>query len=101
MGLQVVESGAIGMSEIGVGAVLLLSFILFAGIGYRKGAVKKIFSLFSLFVSLILAKLLYPFALRAVAENGFLRGIFTKIWSMVLPVKNRIPLRKVRICCAR
>lgn len=92
MGLQVVESGAIGMSEIGVGAVLLLSFILFAGTGYRKGAVKKIFSLFSLFVSLILAKLLYPFALRAVAENGFLRGIFTKIWSMILPVKNSMVL---------
>ena len=48
-----------GSSEIGVGSILLLSFIIFAALGYRKGAVKKIFSVLSLFLSLILAKLLF------------------------------------------
>lgn len=81
-----------GSSEIGVGIILLLSFIIFAVIGYRKGAVKKIFSVLSLFISIILAKLLYPFAIRAVVENIFLKGIFTKIWSFFLPIKNNIVL---------
>lgn len=81
-----------GSSEIGVGIILLLSFIIFAVIGYRKGAVKKIFSVLSLFISIILAKLLYPFAIRAVVENTFLKGIFTKIWSFFLPIKNNIVL---------
>ena len=79
-------------SEIGVGLILLLSFIIFAGIGYRKGVIKKIFSVLSLFMSIILAKLLYPFAIRAVVENEFLKGIFSKIWSFFLPVKNNIVL---------
>ena len=81
-----------GSSEIGVGIILLLSFIIFAVIGYRKGAVKKIFSVLSLFISIILAKLLYPFAIKAVVENTFLKGIFTKIWSFFLPIKNNIVL---------
>ena len=79
-----------GSSEIGVGIILLLSFIIFATIGYKKGAVKKIFSVLSLFASIILAKLLYPFAIRAVVESAFLKGIFSKIWSAILPVKNNM-----------
>ena len=79
-----------GSSEIGVGIILLLSFIIFAVIGYKKGAVKKIFSVLSLFASIILAKLLYPFAIRAVVESAFLKGIFSKIWSAILPVKNNM-----------
>ena len=79
-----------GSSEIGVGSILLLSFIIFAALGYRKGAVKKIFSVLSLFLSLILAKLLYPFAIRAVVENELLKGIFSAIWSFLLPTKDKM-----------
>ena len=79
-----------GSSEIGVGSILLLSFIIFLAIGYKKGAVKKIFSVLSLFLSLILAKLLYPFAIRAVVENETLKGIFTSIWSFLLPAKDKM-----------
>ena len=75
-----------GSSEIGVGSILLLSFIIFAALGYRKGAVKKIFSV----LSLILAKLLYPFAIRAVVENELLKGIFSAIWSFLLPTKDKM-----------
>ena len=61
-----------GSSEIGVGSILLLSFIIFAALGYRKGAVKKIFSV------------------RAVVENELLRSIFSAIWSFLLPTKDKM-----------
>ena len=77
-----------GMSEMGVGLVLLLSLSAMVWHGYKKGLLKKIFAMTSLLLSIAMAKLLMPIAQQELAKNQDLQKMVQNIAGFFFPIQR-------------
>lgn len=77
-----------GMSEMGVGLVLLLSLSAMVWHGYKKGLLKKIFAMTSLLLSIAMAKLLMPIAQQELAKNQDLQKLVQNIAGFFFPIQR-------------
>jgi len=77
-----------GISEMGVGLVLLLSLVAMLWLGYKKGLLKKIFAMTSLLLSIVMAKLLMPIAQQELAKNRELQALVEKIAGFFFPIQR-------------
>ena len=77
-----------GMSEMGVGLVLLLSLSAMVWHGYKKGLLKKIFAMTSLLLSIAMAKLLMPVAQQELAKNQELQKLVQNIAGFFFPIQR-------------
>ena len=77
-----------GISEMGVGLVLLLSLGGMLWHGYKKGLLKKIFAMTSLLLSIVMAKLLMPIAQQELAKNRDLQVLVEKIAGFFFPIQS-------------
>lgn len=77
-----------GMSEMGVGLVLLLSLSAMVWHGYKKGLLKKIFAMTSLLLSIAMAKLLMPVAQQELAKNEELQKLVQNIAGFFFPIQR-------------